>query len=109
MQRQPWLGGHNHPPTQSPLPGAAAPSPPNPCLPEQLWAQPGLRGELALPIPPGPLSVAAWPHTPCSAHTCIYFYSFSHFFRCHLCKYQLSSDTKKLLTLYKYHIYILYI
>lgn len=48
------------------------------------------------------------PCTPCSAHTCIYFYSFSHFFRCHLCKYQLSSDTKKLLTLYKYHIYIIY-
>jgi len=50
------------------------------------------------------------PAPPRSVRTlCIYFYYFSHFVCCHLCKYHLISDTEKLLPLYKYHIYIIYI
>lgn len=73
------------------------------------------RGAMALPARPRgppvqlPLGCAALAPTPCSVDTvCIYFY-FSHFVCCHLCKYHLISDTKTLLPLYKYHIYIIYI
>lgn len=102
---QPWLGGTTLPPAQRHFPVLLPPGLLIPACQDSF----GLGGSQPWPPPPrGPLTAAAQPRTPCSAHTCIYFYSFSHFFCCHLCKYQLSSDTKKLLTLYKCHIYIIY-
>lgn len=55
--------------------------------------------------PPAPVSRTQRSLTP----SVFIVTSLSFCVRCDLCKYHLVSDTKKLLPLYKYHIYIIYI
>lgn len=108
LQWQPWLGSTTVPLPRAHRLGQLPPALLIPACQNSFGHSPACGVAGPVHPPQGPLTTAARPRTPCFAHTCIYFYSFSHFFCCHLCKYQLSSDTKKLLTLYKYHIYIIY-